>query len=62
MKELSMNRKFKTHFEDTLTKLANGIAKKSGIKKQEIINQKIGKLQEKYPSIARHYQIDLFIY
>ena len=61
MKERSMNRKFKTHFEDMLTKLANGIAKKSGIKKQEIINQKIGKLQEKYPSIARHYQIDLLV-
>ncbi len=59
MKERSMNRKFKTSFEDTLTKLSNGLAKKSGIKKQEIINQKIGKLQQKYPSVAKHYQIDL---
>lgn len=59
MKERSMNRKFKTLYEDTLTKLANGLAKKSGIKKQEIINQKIGRLQQKYPSIAKHYQIDL---
>ena len=59
MKERSMNRQFKTNFEDALTKLSNGLVKKSGIKKQEIINQKIGKLQAKYPSIARHYQIDL---
>jgi hypothetical protein len=59
MKERSMNRKFKTSFEDTLTKLSNGLTKKSGIKKQEIINQKIGKLQQKYPSVAKHYQIDL---
>jgi hypothetical protein len=61
MKERSMNRKFKTNFEDTLSKLSNGLSKKSGIKKQEIINQKIGKLQAKYPSIARHYQIDLVV-
>lgn len=61
MKERSMNRKFKTLYEDTLTKLANGLAKKSGIKKQEIINQKIGRLQQKYPSIAKHYQIDLLV-
>lgn len=61
MKERSMIRKFKTSFEDTLTKLSNGLAKKSGIKKQEIINQKIGKLQQKYPSVAKHYQINLLV-
>lgn len=61
MKERSMNRKFKTSFEDALIKLSNGLLKKSGVKKQEIINKKIGKLQQKYPSIARHYDIELLI-
>jgi hypothetical protein len=59
MKESSMNRKFKNSFEDTLTKLSNGLTKKSGIKNQEILNQKIGRIQGKYPSVARDYQIDL---
>jgi hypothetical protein len=59
MKERSMNTKFKTRFEQTLNRLSNGLSKKSGIKKLEIINQKIGKLQEKYPSIARHYKIEV---
>jgi hypothetical protein len=61
MTESAMNRKFKTSFEDTLTKLSHGLVNKSVIKKEEIINRKIGKVQQKYFSITRHNPIDLLI-
>lgn len=61
MKERAMNHKFKTRFEEILNRLSSGLSKKSGIKKAEIINQKIGKLQQKYPSIAKHYQIEVLV-
>ena len=58
MKERSMNTKFKERFELSLEKLAQGITKKSGIKTQEKIQQKIGRLKERYPSIAPHFTIN----
>lgn len=57
MKERSMNVKFKERFELELQKLAKGITLKSGIKTPEKVNQKIGRLKEKYPSIAPHFTI-----
>jgi hypothetical protein len=45
MTESAMNRKFKTSFEDALTKLSHGLLNKSVIKKEEIINRKIGNVQ-----------------
>lgn len=57
IKERSMNAKFKERFELELQKLAAGITKKSGIKTQEKVQQKIGRLKEKYPSIAPNFTI-----
>jgi Transposase DDE domain len=57
MKERSMNVKFKERFELELQKLAKGITLKSGIKTQEKVQQKIGRLKEKYPSIAPNFTI-----
>jgi hypothetical protein len=57
MKERSMNVKFKERFELELQKLAKGITLKSGIKTQEKVQQKIGRITEKYPSIAPHFTI-----
>jgi Transposase DDE domain len=57
MKERSMNVKFKEHFELELQKLAKGITLKSGIKTQEKVQQKIGRLKEKYPSIAPNFTV-----
>lgn len=57
MKERSMNVKFRERFELELQKLALGITKKSGIKTQEKVQQKIGRLKEKYPSIAPNFTI-----
>ena len=58
MKERSMNTKFKDRFELDLQKLAKGITLKSGIKTQEKIQQKIGRLKERYPSIAPNFTIN----
>lgn len=57
MKERSMNVKFKERFELELQKLAKGITLKSGIKTQEKVQQKIGRLKEKYPSIASNFKV-----
>lgn len=57
MKERSMNVKFKERFELELEKLAKGITLKSGIKTQEKVHQKIGRLKEKYPSIAPNFTV-----
>jgi len=58
MKERSMNIKFRQRFEDELQKLTNGIHKKSGIKTQEKVQQKIGRIKQRFPSIARHFDIN----
>jgi predicted SprT family Zn-dependent metalloprotease len=57
MKERSMNVKFKARFELELQKLAKSITLKSGIKTQEKVQQKIGRIKEKYPSIAPNFTI-----
>ena len=59
LKEESMNRKFKKGFEDGLQAIAASIAKKGGTKKRDAVLKRIGKLEGKYPSIARYYQIDV---
>ena len=59
LKEESMNRKFKKGFEDGLQTIAASIAKKGGTKKRDAVLKRIGKLEGKYPSIARYYQIDV---
>ena len=58
MKERSMNVKFKERFELELQKLAKGITLKSGIKTQEKVQQKIGRLKEKYLSIASSFTVN----
>lgn len=58
IKEASMHRQFKQRFEDGLEIIKAGLSKKSGIKKEEKIFERIGRLKQKYPSIQRHYQIE----
>lgn len=57
MKEHSMNVKFQERFLGEMQKLSNGLTKKSGIKTLEKVQQKIGRLKERYPSIASNYAI-----
>ena len=59
LKEESMNRKFRKGFEDGLQAIAASIDKKGGTKKRDAVLKRIGKLEGKYPSVARYYQIDV---
>ena len=59
LKEESMNRKFRKGFEDGMQAIAASLAKKGGTKKRDAVLKRIGKLEGKYPSIARYYQIDV---
>ncbi len=56
-KETGMNSRFSQRFEEGLTQIKEGISKKSGIKKQEKVWEKIGRLKAKYPSIHKYYDI-----
>lgn len=58
-KELSMKNSFEKRFEGELTKLKIGLTKKSCMKKEEKIREKIGRLREKYSLIAGHYEVKI---
>lgn len=59
LKEESMNRKFRQHFEEGLQSISSSLEKKSGTKKYEAVLKRIGKLEGRYPSIARYYTINV---
>ena len=42
-------------FENELQKIANGLSKKGGIKKYDKIQQKIGRIKEKYSKVANQF-------
>ena len=58
-KEESMKSKFTTRYEQALTQINNGLKKKGGIKKKEKVWERIGRVKQKYPSINKHYDIDV---
>jgi transposase len=56
-KEQGMKSQFESRFEDML-KLANkALSSKSGIKKLDKVHERIGRAREKYPSVAKYYDI-----
>jgi transposase len=57
LKEESMNRKFRKRFEEGMKAIAASVTKKGGTKKYEAVVKRIGKLEGRYPSIARYYSI-----
>ena len=59
LKEESMNRSFRKRFEEGLATIAASLTKKNGTKKYEPVIKRIGKLEGRYPSIARYYHIDV---
>jgi Transposase len=60
-KELSMNHRFQEGFQKGLSIIAASLTKKSGIKTEEKVYERVGRLKQKYPSINRYYQIDYTI-
>ncbi|HMG83889.1 MAG TPA: IS1634 family transposase [Ferruginibacter sp.] len=58
LKESGMNSRFSQRFEQGLWQIKESLDKKSGIKKQEKVWERIGRLKAKYQSIHKYYDID----
>ena len=61
MKERSMNQKLKKLFENGLGIIKVALTKKSGIKKENSVHQRIGRLKQKYASTQKHYEINVIV-
>ena len=57
LKERSMNQQFRSRFEAGLQKIADSLTKKGGVKQEDKVHQRIGRLKQKYPSIQRYFDI-----
>lgn len=58
-KDRSINESFREKFEKELQKISLGLRQPRFIKKRDAVNQRIGRLKEKYKRVAAHYQLDL---
>ena len=57
-KERSMNEQFRSRFEAGLQKIADSLTKKGGVKQEDKVYERIGRLKQKYPSIQRYFDIE----
>lgn len=60
-KERSMKSKFENRFLEELGKINASLTKKYGVKKADKVNQRIGRMIEKYPSAAKFYDIEVLV-
>lgn len=58
-KEEGMKLQFEKRFEDALQKIHNALQGKGGVKKLDKVHQRIGRAQEKYPSVQHYYTIEV---
>lgn len=58
LKERSMNDQFRSCFEAGLQQIANSLTKKGGVKQEDKVHERIGRLKQKYPSIGRYFDIE----
>lgn len=58
-KEVAISELFTKMFEAGLAKLAASLSKPRGHKNRDKLQERIGRLKEKYSGIARHYRIDM---
>lgn len=58
LKEAGMNSRFSQRFEQGLSQIKESLGKKSGIKTQQKVWERIGRLKTKFPSIHKYYDID----
>jgi hypothetical protein len=58
LKERSMNEQFRVRFEAGLQQIANSLSKKGGVKQEDKVHERIGRLKQKYPSIQRYFDIE----
>jgi len=57
-KDQQINAGAKVRFEAELSKLHEGLSKKGCTKKRDKVNQRIGRLKQRYSRVAQHYRID----
>jgi len=57
LKERSMNEQFRARFEAGLQTIAESLTKKGGVKQEDKVYERIGRLKQKYPSIGRYFDI-----
>jgi transposase len=57
LKESSMNKQFAIRYEEWLAQISKGITTKGGVKKYDKVNQRIGRLAQKYPSVHSLHEI-----
>lgn len=58
LKESGMNSRFSQRYEQTLTQIKESLGKKGGVKKQDKVWERIGRLKAKYPGTNKHYEIN----
>jgi transposase len=58
-KERAMQRQASERFEQGLTQLAEGLSKKTGVKRHEKVLERLGRLRERHARAAQHYQVEL---
>jgi transposase len=59
LKESSMKSRFQKYWEVGLQDIAASLTKKRGIKQYGKIMERLGRLREKYPTIARYYTLEV---
>lgn len=59
LKEQAMKTQFETRFEEGLELIKIGLTKKHSVKKTDKINQRIGRIIQKYPSASKNYSIEV---
>ena len=59
LKERSMNEQFQSRFEASLQKIAESLTKKGGVKQEDKVYERIGRIKQKYPSIQRYFDIKI---
>ena len=57
-KEVSMNNRVQESFEKGLSRISASLSKKSGIKTEEKVYERVGRLKQKYPSVSRYYGVE----
>jgi hypothetical protein len=61
LKEVSMNNRFQEGFESGLKAIIASLDKKSGVKIEGKVRERVGRLKQKYSSISRYYEIDYIV-
>lgn len=58
-KEESIKSRFQKRFEEGLEAISSALTKKAGHKRYGKVMERIGRLRERYPTIARFYKVDV---